>query len=54
MELYVQETFGYLNNNIVILNEKEYACIVGSFIIVKQFKESGTDKNRILKYFILK
>jgi hypothetical protein len=49
MELYVQEIFGYMDNNIVILNEEEYASIVGSFIIVKKFKVIGDNNNRILK-----
>jgi hypothetical protein len=49
MDLYVKETFGYINNNIVILNENEYASIIGGFIMIKQFKPNDGKKYMIIK-----
>jgi hypothetical protein len=49
MDLFVKETFGYSNNNIVIIDENEYASIIGGFIIIKQFKPNDGSKYMIIK-----
>jgi hypothetical protein len=48
-ELKVKETFGFNKNNIILLNENEYASLAGSFIIVKQFKSQISKEYKILR-----
>jgi hypothetical protein len=49
MDLFIKETFGQINNNIVMLSDSEYASLVGGFIIIKQFKPNDGSKYMIIK-----
>jgi hypothetical protein len=42
MELELLEVSGKINKNFILLNEDEYAYIVGSLITIKQLKTSSS------------
>lgn len=49
MDLELLETFGKVDNKCVILNNEEYAFMVGSVITVKKFKPTQEKTNKYLR-----
>ena len=53
MELNLIDSFGKVDKKVVILSNEEYAFIVGSQIMVRQFKTLHERNYKFLRYHIL-
>ena len=53
MELKLLEAPGITKNNIVLINDTEYAYICGSLLVVRYFDFKGIKEIRTLRYKLL-